>query len=923
VIGTTLAHYRITAALGAGGMGEVWRATDEKLGREVALKVLPADFAADPERLARFEREAKVLASLNHANIAHLYGLESVNTRMAAGTAAPSGSAGTSSDELVRAQPEGRTPMAQASLVPNRGSSPTTFLVMELVEGEDLSERIARGAIPLDEAIPIALQIADALEAAHEAGVVHRDLKPANIKLTENGTVKVLDFGLAKAWESDGGDSSISISPTMTRNATMEGVILGTAAYMSPEQARGKKVDRRADVWSFGVVVWEMLTGRKLFQGETVSDVLAAVLRAEIPWDELPGSTPFAVERLLHRCLARDPERRLRDMGDAALELREPTELPLRVDRLAGSAGRSALLRIAAIAGPVVGLLLAAAAYSGWFNGSEPTSNRRVVSNLSAPDGYTFDLNVGPPAMSKDGRQVAFPAREPDGPSYVFVRSLDNADARRLDDTRGAQMPFWSPDGRSLGFFADGKLKKIGLEDARAEVVAEAPRPLGASWTDDDTIIFVGDYNSPPRLVDADGGDVRQLPVPFPGLLSSWYAWPRIIPGGTHYLFILQDLGGPKSGTYAAALTGDPQPVLLTRTMSRVELVEPNWLLFWEEGSLKAYPFDSERLEIGSAGVNLADVGWSSYSMSGGYSASQSGNLVYQRGTGVFGDTELVTVDRSGRQLSVIGSLAEYYSPAVSHDGRRVAVDITDIQKTQGDVWVFDIERGTRTRLAAGPIDESRPVWHPDDSEVFFRRVPDIFVRDVAGARPERAVTSNDLNSEPDDVDPSGRFLIYSLESENDVDLWVLELESGEERPWLDEPYAERDGQFSPDGRWVAYGSEESGTSEIHVRSFPGGDERFVISGGGGRTPVWNRDGSELFYYSAQSEITAVPVTWTAGRPVFGRPAPLFRVILRSGDHSFDVFPEGKRFLLNRILTETDERSLVLVQGWQQELESR
>jgi serine/threonine protein kinase len=295
VIGTTLAHYRITAALGAGGMGEVWRATDEKLGREVALKVLPADFAADPERLARFEREAKVLASLNHPNIAHLYGLESVNTRMAAGTAAPSGSAGTSSDELVRAQPEGRTPMAQASLVPNRGSSPTTFLVMELVEGEDLSERIARGAIPLDEAIPIALQIADALEAAHEAGVVHRDLKPANIKLTENGTVKVLDFGLAKAWESDGGDSSISMSPTMTRNATMEGVILGTAAYMSPEQARGKKVDRRADVWSFGVVLWEMLTGRKLFEGETVSDVLAAVLRAEIPWDRLPQSTPFAV----------------------------------------------------------------------------------------------------------------------------------------------------------------------------------------------------------------------------------------------------------------------------------------------------------------------------------------------------------------------------------------------------------------------------------------------------------------------------------------------------------------------------------------------------------------------------------------------------------------------------------------------------
>ncbi len=735
--------------------------------------------------------------------------------------------------------------------------------------------------------------------------------------------VKVLDFGLAKAWESDGGDSSISMSPTMTRNATMEGVILGTAAYMSPEQARGKKVDRRADVWSFGAVLWEMLTGRKLFEGETVSDVLAAVLRAEIPWDELSRSTPFSVERLLRRCLARDPERRLRDMGDAGLELREPSEPQLQVRGNTGSPVWRTLLWIAAIGGPVTGLMLAGANFSGWLGGSKSTSPQRVVSNLSAPEGHSFDLNGGPPTISRDGRNVAFPAREPDGRRYIFVRSLDNADARRLDDTRGAEMPFWSPDGRSLGFFADGKLKKIGLEDARAEVLAEAPQPLGASWADDDTIIFVGDYNSPPGLIAADGGDVRQLPVPFPGLLSTWYAWPRIIPGGTHYLFVLQDLGGSRSGTYAAALTGDPQPVLLTRTMSRVELVDPGWLLFWEEGYLKAYPFDTERLEIGSESVNLAEVGWSSFSFSGRFAASPSGILVYQRGTGQFGDTEIVTVDRTGRQISLVGSLAEYYSPAVSHDGRRVAVDITDIQKTQGDVWVFDLERGTRTRLAAGPLDESRPVWRPDDSEVFFRRVPDIYVRDVEGARPERAVTSNDLNSEPDDIDPGGRFLLYSLESENDVDLWVLELESGEERPWLDEPYAERDGQFSPDGRWVAYGSEESGPSEIHVRSFPGGEERFVISGGGGRTPIWSRDGSELFYYSADSEITAVPVTWTGGRPVFGRPTPLFRVILRSGDHSFDVFPDGERFLLNRMVTETDERSLVLVQGWQQELESR
>ena len=354
MIGTTLAHYRITAALGAGGMGEVWRATDEKLGREVALKVLPADFAADPERLARFEREAKVLASLNHPNIAHLYGLETVNTQMAAGTAAPSGSAdgfaGTSNAEPVRAEPEGRSPMGHASRVPDtdaareplapQGSRAageglvgqasrlpdtdagfTTFLVMELVEGEDLSERIARGPIPIDEAIPIARQIAEAFEAAHEAGIVHRDLKPANIKLTENGTVKVLDFGLAKAWETESGNSSLSLSPTVTRHSTVEGVILGTAAYMSPEQARGKKVDRRADIWSFGVVLWELLTGRRLFEGETASDILAGVLKDDPNWDDLPQGTPPSIRRLLRRCLERELRRRQQHFGDARLEL--------------------------------------------------------------------------------------------------------------------------------------------------------------------------------------------------------------------------------------------------------------------------------------------------------------------------------------------------------------------------------------------------------------------------------------------------------------------------------------------------------------------------------------------------------------------------------------------------------------------------
>ena len=430
MIGTTLAHYKVTAALGAGGMGEVWRAEDEKLGRQVALKVLPDEFAKDPERMARFEREAKVLASLNHPNIAHLYGLESVKTQMAAGTAAPSGSAdgfaGTSNDEPVRAKPEGRSPMGHASRVPDTDSVVTTFLVMELVEGEDLSERIKRGPVPMEEATAIALQIAEALEAAHESGIVHRDLKPANIKLRPDGTVKVLDFGLAKAWEADSSSANLSMSPTLTAHATAAGIILGTAAYMSPEQAAGIAADRRADIWAFGVVFWEMLTGHKLFEGETVSHVLASVLKDEVDLDELPAETPAPLRKLIGRCLRKKPKQRLQAIGDARIAIEEYLADP------EGSAEAPAESPPVATAVPrwrrflpwtVAGLLAVAVAGLMWsVLGTKP---QVVSATIPPPPDAEFHLNPnspGPVAVSPDGRSLAFSAQDSNGDILLYVR---------------------------------------------------------------------------------------------------------------------------------------------------------------------------------------------------------------------------------------------------------------------------------------------------------------------------------------------------------------------------------------------------------------------------------------------------------------------------------------------------------------------
>jgi hypothetical protein len=672
VIGKTLSHYRVTAALGAGGMGEVYRATDTNLNREVAIKVLPEEVAQDEERLARFRREAHLLASLNHPNIAAIYGLEEAD-----------------------GQP---------------------FLALELVEGEDLATRLKRGAIPVDEALEIARQIAEGLEAAHEEGIVHRDLKPANVKLTPDGKVKVLDFGLAKAWAGDGsgGSSSASMSqsPTLAHTGTAAGLILGTAAYMSPEQARGKAVSKRADVWAFGVLLWEMLTGRSLFTGETVTDVIAAVMTKEPDLDALPAGTPRAVRRLIGRCLRRDPRGRIPDIGAARLDLQEvlsgtgteeaaePAEgAPSAIDRQRQMRERWAwAAALALIAGIAAGL---AALY---FSGEAPEAPPAAHFVLDLPD----DLDLRPfiadsfpaPAVSPDGRHVAFVAHPTGASPQVWIRSLGTPGARPLPGTEGARLPFWSPDGESVAFAAGGDLKRLTLDSGRVQKIGTFPGPLfwGGTWNEEGTIILSS--GGALFVVTETGGEARPLTtreVSRPDL-ERGHHWPQFLPDGHHFLVVVDSDDGRSSGLHVASLDAPETERRLVPANNRVVYASGH-LLSRREGTLFAQPFDAGRLELAGEPLPVVEnvashVLWG---QAGIFGASSSGVLAYVE----VGEPrlQLVWLDRAGERLETLGGPGAYGQVVLSPDGSRVALEV--FGESGVELWSMDVSRGVATRSSS------------------------------------------------------------------------------------------------------------------------------------------------------------------------------------------------------------------------------
>jgi serine/threonine-protein kinase len=873
VIGRTLASYRITAALGAGGMGEVYRATDTKLGRDVALKLLPEAFAADPERLARFEREAKLLASLNHPGIAHLYGFESVR---------------------------------------REGGAAAHVLVMELAEGDELGERLKRGPIPVEEAIPLARQIAEALEAAHEKGIVHRDLKPANVKLTADGKVKVLDFGLAKAWAGDtaGAQASadFSRSPTLAHTGTAAGLILGTAAYMSPEQARGKAVDKRADVWAFGVVLFEMLTGRKLFDGDTVTDVLAAVVRQEIDWKALPSGTPALLRRLLKSCLERDPRQRLHDVADARIVLDELSRGPLPEEGAAPATPVPAPAWRASVAMALAAVLGLVGGYVARRPQPAPREERWL---LAVPDGLTLSLVNQPAlALSRDGRlQVAVVMRER-GVPQLLLRDSREFLPRLLPDTEGASSPFFSPDGAWIGFFRQGGLFKLPVAGGPPVRLADSTaQSRGAAWGEDGFVYFVPDTVVGLSRVREEGGAVEGVTRLDASRDERTHRWPAVFAGGG--VLFTSDTAASTEYYDDARIeavrpaTGERRVLIENASMARY--AGSGHLVFARGGSLFAVGFDPRSLQVKGSPVKVLD-GVATDVASGAvqFALSASGALLWAPGEGR-GHFELVWVDRQGKETKSPIEPGAYNEVAVSPEGTHVA--LVGGQGGVSDLWVADLQRDVITRLTTGESVQ-RPVFSPDGSRIAYGTKPQgargnrwqIVWKPADGSRPAETLVEGERNHVPSSFTPDGRFLIYDAIQATAAgrDMFLLPLSPPREpRPLLVGPFTKFHGTVSPDGRWLAYVSDESGQLVVYVRPFPSGEGRYQVSAGSGTEPRWGRDGRALFYRSG-NVLHRVTVE-TGERFRAGKPEALFdRVATGALVATYAPAADGSRFFTFR-----------------------
>jgi len=872
-----LGPYEILSAIGAGGMGEVYRANDTNLKRAVAIKILPDLFAADPDRVARFQREAELLAALNCVNIAQIYGLEKTGDSVA--------------------------------------------LVLELVEGETLADRIGRGPIPVEEALPIARQIADALAAAHEHGIIHRDLKPANIKVRPDGTVKVLDFGLAKLNDAAAGQTVSrggSLPPTITTPAQMTGVgvLLGTAAYMSPEQARGATVDRRTDVWAFGCVLYEMLTGTRLFDGGTVSDALAAVLKTEPQWTALPANTPAPIRRLLRRCLEKDRRRRLESAADARLEIEEaatPSE--------EASAARSASPRVSlwrhtapwAIAGLfIIATLAVLVAWSPWRTPT-PVTPVRLNADLGADASLLTDQ--GPAAvLSPDGERLAFTARpNAGGDPQLFVRRLRELQASPLPGTQGARNPFFSPDGDWIGFFAGGKLKKVATVGGAVVTLCNAENGRGGDWGEDGTIIF--SPNNTPMVtlfrVSAAGGTPE--PVSTLGPDEATHRWPQIIGGGKAVLY---SAARSQTAWEEGWIVVQPLPAGMSKIVLRAgyfgRYLPSGHITYVHEGTLFAVPFDLDRLEVTGKSVPvLENVGASPDVTGGGQVAfSRGGTLVYSTGVRQSLDAPLVWMTRDGKTTPLRPAAVNWANPSFSPDGRTLVMYIND--GAQSDVWTYEVARDTLSRLTFDAGKDVAPIWTADGRRITFtsnrgdKNALNIYWQRADGTGQPQRLTDSKNNQTPVSWHPSGKFLAFFEQvSQKRYDLMILPMEGDESAGWkpgtptvfLSTPFSEQFAVFSPDGRWLAYHSDESGRPEIYVRPFPGPGGKWQISADGGVLPRWSRARNELLFEGPDDRLMVASYktqsdTFVPDKPRVWSPRPFGG---RDIGWDFELHPDGER----------------------------
>jgi serine/threonine protein kinase len=835
-------------------MGEVYRARDTKLNRDVAIKVLLPAVATDPERMARFSREAQLLASLNHSNIGSIYGLE--------------------------------------------GARGDQALVMELVEGPTLADRIAKGPLAVREALAVATQIADGLEVAHERGIIHRDLKPANIKIRPDGTVKVLDFGLAKALTPEGPSNDDPMnSPTLSDHATEAGLILGTAAYMAPEQARGMEADRRADIWAFGCVLFEMLTGRRAFGGQTSSDSLAAVLEREPDWRSLPAATPVAVRRLLRRCLEKDAKRRLRDISDARIELTDAAEHRAldepETKRAPRSFVRERLLWFAAL---VVTVLIAAWFGASAFRPRAPLPELRV--DIATPP-TTDRMSV---AISPDGRKIVFVASA-DGRPQLWIRRLDTATAEPLPGTNSASWPFWSADSRSIGFFADGTLKRLDVDGGAVTELASAPNGQGGAWNASGVILFAPVPASPLLAVSASGGKPAAATT-VAGPKQVGHEFPHFLPDGRHFIFHVQ--GAPDAaGVYVAQL-GSAETKRLVEAASAAVYTSGH-LLFVRNEKLLAQDFDTQTLSMSGDPFEIAS-GVAVRQVSAGLSASVSGAIVYRRGAS---GQRLEWFDGSGKELGPVGNgdIDALTGPALSRDGRRFAVFLRERGNT--DIWLLDADRGGLTRFTDDTADDIFPVWSPDGSRIVFSSTRgkklDLYLKAVGGTAAEQLLFESPEIKAASDWSPDGRFVLYSASAATgDFDIWAIPVH-GDRRPFpvVQAKSNDRLGQFSKDGKWIAFESNESGRYEVYVQPFPAdgrSGSKVPVTTKGGAQARWKQDGKALYYIALDGQLMEVPIRFAAdGRSVEpGVPVPRFMSKTPGGAvqpfprNQYTPYPDGR-----------------------------
>jgi len=877
--GTRLGPYEVDALLGAGGMGEVWKARDTRLGREVAIKILSPAVAQSDQFRARFEREARTISSLNHPNICTLFDVGQ--------------------------------------------ESGSHFLVMELIDGASLADRLLEGPLPLDQVLRFGAQIAEALDRAHKQGIVHRDLKPGNVMITKGGA-KLLDFGLARS----GTDAGFVVPDMMTeaRPLTQEGTVLGTFQYMSPEQLAGEEADVRTDIFALGCVLYEMVTGQRAFQGKNKTSLIGAIVSGEPrPISSLQPLAPPMLEHVIRKCLAKDPDERWQSAHDIAEELKWTAEAGSQAGVAAPTVRRRRsreTLAWALCAVLAAGVLASIAYFVAGRRGAPSRFYRSSIVLPSYPDYYS-----GPMAIAPDGQSFAYAAQDATGRRILWVRRFGEAAPLALSSATEASVPFWSADGQSLAYTGPGgKLHKVSSSGGVPEIITVTSEigARGGTWSADGTILHAPAPDSGIFRVASTGGE--SVPLTNPAKLGHHgHGWPVLLPDGKHLVFLGLRKAGTQTaqGIYFASLDGSTEPRFVTPSDSNAAYVAPGYLLFCRDGVLRAVRFDADAGTVSGEPVSIGPVQNTTRYAAGIFSASSTGSLLYQE-KGSEELSELLWVDRQGSRLGAVGTPGYWWSPRLSHDGKRVAVDKSE-SGGNGDIWILETARPGATRLTFDPANESSPFWMPGDAEVVYfldrdRSNPDLMLRKT-GAAGERALTATPAVSEiPTDITADGRFIVIESRtngSRSGMDITVHSVESKTTVPFLQGPFDEEAATVSPDGKWVAYLSNESGRYEVYVQSFPVAATQWQISTSGGTMPKWSPDGRELYYLAADSRLMSVKVAASASTFQAELPQALFPVRLRDATFAqYDLSPDGKRFLLNSIAPRTDA-PLTLLVNWQ------